>query len=253
MRTHTAQRQVATTATQKYPRRKRAAILAVSLAAAATFAAIPAWKLATAGTRLARTPGQIVPDFALRDVRTGQVHRLSDHETHVVVIIFCGTHWRTAATYLPRLSAYSADGEMRKVDYIGINANASESVDDAVEQARTLRVRFPILKDPENRVADLLAAERIGEVLVIDSHRRLRYRGTVDDQPDSAHPTKQPSRNYLLDAIDAVIAGKVVSPESTPVVGPEIERAATLSVRPRDPVRSHRTRSESIVGNRSAE
>jgi len=216
--------QVLSAAQRQRGRSSGALIFAVALIVAIALGAIPVWKFVAAATKLSRDPGQFAPDFALRDVRTGQLHRLSDHEAHVVVIIFCGTHWPLAETYLPRLSAYSADGEMRKVDYLAINANASESDEDAVDQARARRVRFPILKDPKNRVADLFSAERIGEVLVIDRHGRLRYRGAIDDQFSSEPPRDKPSQNYLLDAIDALLTGKPVSPEMTAVAGPQIER-----------------------------
>jgi peroxiredoxin len=202
------------------------ALVAIAAILIAILAAIPAWKLATAQTKLSRAPGQVAPDFALRDVRTGQIHRLSDHESHVVVIIFCGTHWPMAATYLPRLSAYSADSEMRKIDFVGVYANANESDDAVVEQARKLRVRFPLLKDPDHRLADVYSAEQLGEALVIDRHGRLRYRGAIDDQFDSGESRQKPRRNYLLDAIESVLADKPVSPEVTSVAGPPIERAA---------------------------
>ncbi len=205
-------------------RRLGAAIIALALGLAIVLAAVPAWNFVAAQTKLSRAAGQVVPDFALRDVRTGQLHRLSDHDSRVVVVIFCGTHWPQAETYLPRLSAYAAAGEMQKVDYIGINANANESADEITDQARALRVRFPMLKDPENRVADLLCADHLGEALVIDRQGRLRYRGAIDDQFSSDLPRDKPSHNDLLDAIDAVVGGKVVSPVLTPVVGPVIER-----------------------------
>jgi len=194
------------------------------MALTAASVAIPAWRFVSAGTKLNRAPGQVVPDFALTDVRTGHLHRLSDIEAQATVIVFCGTHWPMAQTYMPRLAAYSADCEMRRVDFVAINSNARESIEETAEHARALRVTFPILKDPENRVADLLAAERLGEALVVDRHGRLRYRGAIDDQFSSEPPRDEPSRNYLLDAIDAVVAGKAVSHEMTPVAGPPIER-----------------------------
>jgi hypothetical protein len=207
------------------PKSTRAVTIALALVIAAGLAAIPAWKFAAAQTKVSRTPGQAVPDFGLRDVRTGHVLRLSDHQAHIIVVVFSGSRWRFADTYLPRLSAFAADGEMHKVYYVAINADASDTVDDAVDQARALRVRFPMLKDSENRVADLLSAERLGEALVIDASGRLRYRGAIDDQFSSEPPRDKPSCNYLLNAIDAVIAGKAVSPDLTPVAGPAISRA----------------------------
>ncbi len=227
MSTNTVPRQFAIAPQPASRRGSRAAILAFALALTATLAAIPAWRFAAGGTKLERAPGQFVPDFALLDVRTGQLHRLSDSEAQVTVIVFCGTRWPMAQTYMPRLAAYSAGNEKRRVDFVAINSNASESIDETAEQARSLKVTFPVLKDPENRVADMLAAERLGEAIVIDRHGRLRYRGAIDDQFNSEPPRDKPCRNYLLDAIDAVLAGKAVSPDMTPVAGLHIERISS--------------------------
>jgi peroxiredoxin len=207
-------------------RPSRAFVVATALSMAVAIGATPVWKLVAGGgvTKVKRQPGQVVPDFALRDVRTGQPHRLSDHQARAVVIVFCGTRWQLAGTYLPRLSLFSADGEMRKVDYIAVNANTNESDDDVTAQARTLHVRFPMLKDPDSRVADLLSAEMQGEALVIDDHGKLRYRGAIDDQFNSEPPLEKPTQNYLLDAVDAVLRGKAVSRELTRVEGRAIER-----------------------------
>jgi peroxiredoxin len=200
--------------------------IVVILSLASVFLVRRTWESSAIGKKLARAPGEVVPDFALRDVRTGQLHRLSDHESRVVVIVFCGTNWRLAECYMPRLAEYSLAGESRGVEFVAINSNASETIEAAAQQARTLRATFPVLRDPNNRVADLLGAEQQGESLVIDRRGRLRYRGIIDDQFSALAPKAKPVRHYLLDAIDAVIADKTVSPEMMPVSGSPIERAA---------------------------
>jgi len=174
MSTNAAPPQIAIASQPAFRRGSRATILALALALTAALVAIPAWKFVAAGTKLNRAPGQVVPDFALLDVRTGQLHRLSDHEAQVIVIVFCGTHWPMAQTYMPRLAAYSAAGEMRRVDFVAINSNARESIEETVKHARALRVTFPTLKDSENRFADLLATDRLGEALVIERDGQLR-------------------------------------------------------------------------------
>ena len=140
-----------------------------------------------------RVPGQVVPDFTLPDARTGQLHRLSDDECEATVIVFCGTQWHPARTYIPRLEKYSIAGENRGVQFLLINSDAGESIDDVAKQARELGAAFPVLKDDDNRVADLLAAERVGEAFVIDQDGRVRYRGAIDDQFDSDPPRDKPS------------------------------------------------------------
>src|SRR5262249_2621511 len=96
--------------------------------------------------------------------------------------------------------------------------------DDVAEHARQLKLTVPVLKDPENRVADLLLVERTCEALLIDGQGRLRYRGAIDDQYGLGTRRDRPGRQYLTEAIEALLAGRTVTPETTPVVGCPIER-----------------------------
>jgi len=158
------------------------------------------WMLGHRPRFLDRGPGQVVPDFAIRDARTGQLHRLSEHRGRVVAIIFTGTNCPIGELYMPRLSDLARVLEMRDVDFLAINSNASESIEDVAEHARRSRLTIPVLKDPNNRVADQLLAERTCEALVIDRRGRLRYRGAIDDQYGPGTRRDGPEHNYLVDA-----------------------------------------------------
>src|SRR5262249_18481688 len=140
------------------------------------------WMVTHRQTVLDRRPGQVVADFELRDVRTGQKDRLSQHRGRVVAIVFSGTKCPVGDLYWPRWSHMGRVYETRDVDFLVINSNASESVEDVAEHARQLQLTVPVLKDPENRVADKLLVERTCEAVVIDGRGRLRYRGAIDDQ-----------------------------------------------------------------------
>ncbi len=109
---------------------------------------------------------------------------------------------------------------------MAINSNASETVEEVAEHARESAATFPVLKDPENRVADRLLAERTCETLVIDGLGRLRYRGAIDNQYGRGTRRAEPTHNYLIDAISALLEGRDVSPKITQVVGCPIERTA---------------------------
>jgi mono/diheme cytochrome c family protein/thiol-disulfide isomerase/thioredoxin len=183
-----------------------------------------AWKIREQTQAPRREPGQLVAGFAIRDVRTGQLHRLSDHSGRVVAIVFTGTLCPIGELYLPRLNALAKKYEIRGVDFLAINSNASEPAQDVADHARRSAIAFPVLKDDENRVADSVLAERTCEALVIDRRGRLRYRGAIDDQYALGSRRDAPAQEYLARAIDAVLEGKPVSPETTQVFGCPIER-----------------------------
>jgi len=190
----------------------------------AVVAGISFWLLNSRETKLVRKPGQVVPEFQLIDTRTGQLNRLSDHRGSVVVVVFVGTSCPVGDLYLPRLIELAKSYESRAVVFLAINSNDSESIDEISGHARRAGVTFPILKDPENRVADRLMAERTCEALVIDRTGRLRYRGAIDDQYGLGSRRDSPAHDYLKNAIDSVIDGRAVSPDLTHVVGCPIER-----------------------------
>lgn len=203
----------------RFGARATAGVLCLGLLAAGFF-----WMVRHRALPPGRATGQVVADFAIRDVRTGQLHGLADHRGRVLAIVFTGTVCPIGELYLPRLNAMSKRYENRGADFLAINSNASESTEEVVEHARQNALLFPVLKDPENHVADLLLAERTCEALVIDGSGRLRYRGAIDDQYAQGSRRDQPANNYLEQALDAVLAGKPVSPEMTQVVGCPIER-----------------------------
>jgi thiol-disulfide isomerase/thioredoxin len=184
-----------------------------------------AWIMRHREAPVRRAPGQFIADFAIKDVRTGQLDRLSDHRGRVVAIIFTGTNCPVGELYFPRLNRLAEKYESRGVDFLAINSNASESADLIAEHARLTAIRLPVLKDPENRVADLLLAERTCEALLVDGGGRLRYRGAVDDQYSQGSRRDAPTQDFLARAIEAVLDGKPVNPEMTQVVGCPIERA----------------------------
>jgi peroxiredoxin len=169
--------------------------------------------------------GQKIAGFALKDVRTGQVLRLADHRGRVLAIVFTSTTCPICQIYFSRLNALAKGFEGRGVDFVAINSSASESDDVVVAHARASKIRFPVLKDPKNRVADSMRAERTCEVFLIDRSGVLQYRGAVDDQYTRESHRDQPEHNYLASAIEAVLAGTPVSLQTTPAVGSPIERA----------------------------
>jgi peroxiredoxin len=181
--------------------------------------------------RLDRAPGQVIGEFELRDVSTGRLHRLSQHRGRVLVIVFVGTSCPVGELYIGRLAELATTYQSRNVDFLAINSNASESIAEVAQHARESGVNFPVLKDPENRVADELLAERTCESLVIDGQGQLRYRGAIDDQYGQRTRQDRPAHYYLTDAIESVLAGRRVLVQETHVVGCPIERTAPARVR----------------------
>lgn len=180
---------------------------------------------------LDRGVGQRVADFSLPDSATGKRISLYSHRgKRAVVIVFIGTGCPVNNLYLPRLDELAKLYAGRGVAFLAINANAGEPADRVAAHAREHKLGFPVLKDDGNVVADQLQVHRTGEVLLVDGRAQLRYRGAVDDQYAVGSRKDAPTRRYLVDALDAVLAGRAVGTPASAVAGCPIERVEPRAV-----------------------
>jgi len=163
--------------------------------------------------------GRSVGEFTLKDYR-GKSHSLSDYkESRLVVVAILGTECPLAKLYAPRLQALHEKYRERGVTFLGINANRQDSITEIAAYARDHNIKFPVLKDLGNKVADQLHAVRTPEVFVLDDKRVIRYWGRIDDQYGIGYIRDKPKRNDLAVALDQLLAGKKVSRPLTKAVG----------------------------------
>jgi peroxiredoxin len=172
--------------------------------------------------------GRRMADFKLPDA-SGKVVSLEGFRGRVVVLVFTGIDCPIGNLYASRLSELSRKYRDKGVAFLGINSNAHETLEQVAEHAQRHGVEFPVLKDPRNAVADLAGAERTCEALVLDRGARLRYRGAIDDQYSLKAHKDAPTREYLAEALDAVLAGRDVAEPIRPVFGCPIERTEPRS------------------------
>ncbi len=116
--------------------------------------------------------------------------RLSDYaDREFVVIVFFGTECPLAKHYAPRVAALADQYRTAGVAFLGIDANAGDSIDDVDRFAEKQNIRFPLFKDPTGAVADQFGATQQLEVFVLDQCRNVKYHGRIDDQyaPGARH------------------------------------------------------------------
>ena len=156
-------------------------------------------------------PAEIKPiSFTLKDYR-GKSQSLDDVDSQLVVVAFLGTECPLAKLYGPRLSELQSRYEPQGVSFLAINSNLQDSITEIAAYARIHDIKFPILKDLGNEVADRMGAERTPQVFVLDSDRNIRYSGRVDDQYGVGYVRDAPQRRDLALALDELLAGKEVS------------------------------------------
>ncbi|HKR02504.1 MAG TPA: thioredoxin family protein [Pyrinomonadaceae bacterium] len=191
---------------------------------ALSLALILAASLVALGTRPEKTYGvnigQPVADFKLPDV-DGQEHSLSSVKgRNGTVIIFISAQCPMVAAYAERIEKLAQDYRARGVNVVGINSNATETVDDIKHHISSNNFSFAVLRDKGSKIADMLGAERTPEVYFLDAANKLVYHGRIDNHKN----VEMVQSNDLRDAIDATLAGKPVVKTEAAAFGCTIKR-----------------------------
>lgn len=168
------------------------------------------------------TIGQTASDFSLPDIN-GKNHSLASLKgKNGTVLIFISTQCPVVRAYIERIEKLAQDYRARGVNVIGINSNASESVDDMKAHATENHLTFTILRDKGNKVADMIGAQRTPEAFFFNASDKLVYHGRIDNSRNGENI----SSNDLRDAIDATLEGKPVTKTEASAFGCSIKRAS---------------------------
>jgi mono/diheme cytochrome c family protein/peroxiredoxin len=174
-----------------------------------------------AGQAMALAPGDRVDNFLLLDHRgeAHELHYLSD--MRAVVVMVQGNGCPIVRNQLPRLAEIRDAYAERGVAFLLINSNLQDDRDTIREEAARFGIDFPILVDEAQLVGESMGFERTAEVFVIvpAERWRLAYRGPVDDRVSYARQRPAATNDYLVDALDAVLAGEPVPVASAPAEG----------------------------------
>jgi peroxiredoxin len=164
-----------------------------------------------------------VERFTLPDMhgRDRSLDELANNK--LVVVAFLGVECPLARLYAPRLQELSDEYAAKGVAFIAVDSNQQDSLTELVAFAQQYGLKFPLLKDRDQSVADQFGAARTPEVFVLDGQRAIRYRGRIDDQygqgSSSGYAKTQVTRRDLASALDELLAGNEVSQPSTQAVG----------------------------------
>ena len=159
--------------------------------------------------------GTEAPTFSLPDT-DGVEH--SPGDAPATLVVFTCNHCPYALAWHDRILAVARDYPDVKVLAVSSN-DAVRYPTDSYEAMRE-RVQadggwpMPYLYDESQDVARAYGAQTTPDCFLIDSERRVVYRGA----PDADHEDPSQNAAWLRDAIDAVLAGSApANAETTPV------------------------------------
>lgn len=144
-----------------------------------------------------------------------------DADAKLVVLVFTCNHCPVATANQGRLIALQKEFLERGVRLVAICSNSGEEDDLPAmkERAKSKGYNFPYLRDADQSVGRAYGVRQTPTTLVLDGDRRIAYMGAIDDSWEDAGRVE---RDYLRDAIEALLAGQKVPVAETRPQGCEI-------------------------------
>ncbi len=135
------------------------------------------------------------------------------------VLVFLSAQCPVVKIYNERINQIAADYAAKGITFIGINSNATESL-EWVKSHAAENYKFPMLIDKGNVLADKLGATVTPEVYYFDEKNVLLYHGAIDNDRSG----KNVSENILRTAFDAKLGGKEIAKTKSSAFGCSIKR-----------------------------
>lgn len=162
----------------------------------------------------------VVEDFTLNNY-DGKSYTLSDaKDAKAIVIMFIATKCPVSNAYNERMVELYEDYESKGVVFLGINSNKAEDSEECEEHAEENGFQFPVLKDPNNTIADKYDAQVTPEIYVVNTKRELLYHGRIDNSQREDNVENKDLRN----ALDEILEGEAVTVADTKAFGCTIKR-----------------------------
>jgi hypothetical protein len=154
-------------------------------------------------------------NFVLID-NQGKAQELYYHgDDKAVVIVAQGNGCQIVRSNLEDLKSIRKDYANQGVEILMLNANMQDSRAKIVAEAEEWGNDFAIMKDRTQIIARSLKLSRTGEVLIIDPRNwQVVYRGPLSDRVDFERQKNKADKRYVRDTLDALIAGKKVTPST---------------------------------------
>jgi peroxiredoxin len=171
--------------------------------------------------------GTLAPAFDLEDVTTTKHVRMDEvRGEHGLLVMFICRHCPFVVHVEKELATIGRDFAGKGIGIVGISSNdADEYSEDSPaglrQQAEQQGFPFPYLYDETQDVARAYQAACTPDFYLFDKDLKLVYRGQLDDS--------RPGNGIAVDgrdlraAIQAVIAGNVISAEQQPSIGCSIK------------------------------
>ena len=156
------------------------------------------------------------PDFDLFGVDY-KYHSLSDYtDRKAVVVAFTCNHCPVAQDYEDTLISIAKSYQPKGIQFIAINPNpadmvAADGFPQMIQRAKEKKFPYPYVYDERQKVARAYKATVTPHVFVVGPKGDILYAGAVDNRHNKP--------DYLIDALEDVLAGREVKRPETAQFG----------------------------------
>lgn len=185
---------------------------------------VPAWSIGPSAIAPAEAGiGQRIADISVHDINGGVVNLSERVGERGVVVVVRDPDCPVSRQYGPRIVELASRYAQQGFDFVMIYPNVSiEPVLRAEDQA-TLNIPGLYVGKGSFALADVLGVSSTGDTFVLDADLRLRYRGAIDDQFGIGFTRPLPTRNYLRNALDDLVANRPIGSPATTAPGCHID------------------------------
>jgi peroxiredoxin len=182
----------------------RRAFLALSLVALCAPAYSAELEVGAKAPEFKGLPGVDGKEYALGEMK----------DAKAVVVCFTCNNCPVSVAYEDRFVEFNKQYAKKGVKFVAINANKrTEDLAAMKTRAEEKGFNFPYVFDKSGKLATEYGARVTPHVFVLDENRNVAYVGAFDD--DQNKPTKK----YVADAVDALLAGKKVETTKSKAFG----------------------------------
>ncbi len=168
--------------------------------------------------------GERVADFAFTTIE-GDENTLADYAAkRPVVIALRDCECPLSGKYGPTLAVLEREFAEKGIALLFVNPSGIDTIETMREEREEYGFRSDYAIDASGEIAQILCAQRTTEVFLLDETRTLVYRGAIDDQYGLGYSMESPRREYLREAMEAIVA------RTTPEVQATIAPGCDLSL-----------------------
>ena len=154
-----------------------------------------------------------IKNFKLAD-QNGKLYELYKMtDAKAIVLTMHTTGCPIGQQLQPDFKDMQAKYEAKGVKFLMLNSNLYDKPQAIADEAKSFGSTIPVLKDTDQSVGEPLGVERATETLVIQPGTwKILYQGPINDRVTYGRARAKAEHQYAGDILDAMLAGKSVTP-----------------------------------------